>query len=293
MSPRGARCAVIASWIGLSSPVAAQPADETSCVAAFERGQDLDLAGRLLEARSVLAECSRIECPALVREECASVADRVNERIPRVVVVVNRGERPLIDVRVLVDGRELQTKIDGIGREIDPGVRVFRAEVDGAATQRRVTIVEADRRQKVVLELDDAPGARTGETLPPAPEGEPPEGDSPQDTSTEVPTGVYVLGAVAAAGLGSFAYFGLTGESKQDELETCRPFCRQEDVDTVRRHYVIADVSLGVAVLSIGAATYWMLSRDDAEKAPPPAAQVTAGPTLRGRGWSATVRGRF
>ena len=76
-----------------------------------------------------------------------------------------------------------------------------------------------------------------------------------------------MLGGVAVAGLGSFGYFSLTGKSKQSDLEdSCAPRCSDEDYDNMQRNFVIADVSLGVALIAGGVATWLVLDGSKEEK---------------------------
>jgi len=65
---------------------------------------------------------------------------------------------------------------------------------------------------------------------------------------------------VGVAGLASFAYFGLSGLSLQHDLEECAPHCVKADVDRMRSRYLVSDVSLLVAVTSLGVGTYLFLS---------------------------------
>jgi hypothetical protein len=58
-------------------------------------------------------------------------------------------------------------------------------------------------------------------------------------------------------GLGSFTFFGLTGK---DELASCSPDCTEDRIDAVKSRYLVADVSLLVAVISGVAATVFVLA---------------------------------
>jgi hypothetical protein len=83
-----------------------------------------------------------------------------------------------------------------------------------------------------------------------------------------------VLGGVGVAGLGVFAGFGLAGKSSQDDLEkTCSPRCSPDDGKSVKTKYLLADIGLGVGVLSLAAATYFAV-----RPAPAPQPIASAGP---------------
>jgi hypothetical protein len=42
---------------------------------------------------------------------------------------------------------------------------------------------------------------------------------------------------------------------------TCAPYCASSDLDSAKREALVADVSLGVGVVSLGAAAYFLLAR--------------------------------
>ena len=54
---------------------------------------------------------------------------------------------------------------------------------------------------------------------------------------------------------------GLIGAAKYSDLEACRPGCAPDDVTTTRTYYAVADVSLAVGVVALGAAAIVFLSR--------------------------------
>jgi hypothetical protein len=76
---------------------------------------------------------------------------------------------------------------------------------------------------------------------------------------------VWVLAGVGVVALGSFGYFGISGHARASDLKdgcgqtkTCDP----ADVDSARSKYLVADVSLGIGVVALGAAAaVWLLMR--------------------------------
>ena len=57
--------------------------------------------------------------------------------------------------------------------------------------------------------------------------------------------------------------FAPLGHDQQPSLDECAPDCpnsRQDDYDAMRRNYLIADISLGVALASAGIATWTLIS---------------------------------
>ena len=81
----------------------------------------------------------------------------------------------------------------------------------------------------------------------------------------------YALAGVGAVALGSFAFFAVTGKSDENDLrDRCSPNCPESDVDSVRTKYLVADISLGVGIASLGAATFLFVTSNDSRKAKPP-----------------------
>jgi hypothetical protein len=131
--PAGAILAVL-----LAAPARSALADDdeaktkAACLAAFDDGQKLRLDGKLGRAREQLLFCSRTECPALVREDCAKLVNDVNASQPTVVFAAkdDRG-RDLVGVRVTVDGVTVAERLEGNPVELDPGAHRVRYEAAG------------------------------------------------------------------------------------------------------------------------------------------------------------------
>jgi hypothetical protein len=81
-----------------------------------------------------------------------------------------------------------------------------------------------------------------------------------------LPAGVYVLGVTSAVLFGSFAYFGLRGKHTESEL---RASCPQGPCDSgaMRREYLAADISLGLAIVAGAAALVIALTDSPAPRA--------------------------
>ena len=223
-----ARASVVGAVVATSTAAHAQEPDKAACVAAFEKGQDLQLDGKLIAARDELATCGHSACPTVVRDECSKVADRVNESIARVIIAVRDASgSDIVDARVLLDGEEFQDTIDGRAREVDPGTHTVTIEIEGEPPiTKQITVRESEKDRTITVELEsgDAAGGDVGS-----------EGG-------EVPVAAYVLGGVGVLGLGGFAFFGLSGLSSEDDLNQCKPDCTDSEVDDVpgqvlaRRH---------------------------------------------------------
>jgi hypothetical protein len=251
-----------------TEPVPPPPATETrpedevaACVQAAEEAQSLRSAHKLLEARTRFLACAQAGCPAVVRSDCAVWLSDVERLIPSVVVSAKDSTgAELIDVRVLVDGVLLTSRLDGLGQPVDPGIRLFRFEREGVApVEREVVIREGERGRRLSIVLA-APGA----TPPPPPKPEPPRAPYP-------PVATYVFGGIGVAALGSFAYFGVKGRSNADELgDTCGKdkSCTEDQVSPVRTQLLVADISLGIGLVAIGAAVYTLIANAPPKKKP-------------------------
>jgi hypothetical protein len=69
-----------------------------------------------------------------------------------------------------------------------------------------------------------------------------------------------ISGGVAVVALGAFTYFALSGNAIQSDLEACKPNCQNpDDLDRMHARYLMADISLGVALVSVGVGAYvWL-----------------------------------
>lgn len=231
------------------------------CASAYEQAQVLRKERKLQKAEEQLAICSEKACPLFVRRECAQWAKEIAASMPTVVFEVSDASgKPLANARVLVDGKLLKDPIDDAEVAIDPGDHVLRYELPGAEPiEQGVTVREGEKARKLSILFDTS--APVAPPPPPPPEG---SGGGP-------PVAAFVLGGVGVLGIGAFVTLGVLGKSQRDELrDTCAPSCSEDDVSSVRTKLILADVSLGVGVVSLGVATYLFLSSGPSK--PPPAA---------------------
>ncbi len=84
----------------------------------------------------------------------------------------------------------------------------------------------------------------------------------PEETTRPVPVTVWIFGGITVAATASFVLWGLAGNARRDTLrDECAPFCSASDASSVNRRYLAADLSLGVAVVSLGAASFFYFTR--------------------------------
>jgi hypothetical protein len=207
------------------------------CIEAHEAAQLGERDGKLVAAREQFRTCAHEACPALVRDECGPGLERVAARVSSV----------RIDARapgdVSVDGQPLPAPAEDGSVELDPGEHVFRLRTDSKTlAEQRITLRDGEREVAVLLA--------------PAPLVSAPSAPPPPAPTRGSPTGVYVLGGVAAAGLGTFVVLAISGRLQQSNLDDCKPSCQQSDVDDMKRTYLFADLALGVAAIAGGVAAY-------------------------------------
>jgi hypothetical protein len=234
----------------------------TVCVQAAEEAQSLRSAHKLLAARARFLACAQAACPAVVRSDCSVWLTDVERLLPSVVVSAKDSHgAELIDVRVLVDGELLTDRLDGLAQPVDPGIRLFRFERQGVAPiEQQVVIREGERGRRISVALAAPEQKPLPPPLPPPSSGEP---------YPPVPT--YVFGGIGVAALGSFAYFGLKGRGNANELaNTCGKdkTCTEEQVSPVRTQLLVADVSLGIGLVAVGTAIYFLIAKAPPKKAP-------------------------
>jgi hypothetical protein len=297
------RLASIVFTIVVAFGPATARADTETCLSAYDANQRLRRDGKLRDAREQLLICSQADCPAPVRNECTKWLSEVDATLPSVVFAAQDAfGTDLAAVTVEVDGVVLTRKLDGRAIAVDPGEHVIRwTSEDGVTVQQRVIVREAEKRRLVVAKFPAPPeDGRTELSAPlrrdlaaPAihPAGsqrgpEPARERAPLDRKrSAIPTESWVLGGIGAAGLASFGFFGWRAWWETDDLrERCAPSCSSSDVDAAKTKALVADISLGVAVLGFGGATYFVLRQRSEEAA---SVDVGVGP-----GWLG-MRGAF
>lgn len=220
---------------------AARATAADSCVAAHERALERLDAHDWLAARNRLERCAEVFCPAVVRDECAKQLGRLVPRIPRIVLAArDQAGQDLVDVRVYANGVLLLPELGAESVPLNPGRYRFEFVGPGGVKATRDVLVregEVKRRIDVVF------------SPPTAQPAAPPPPPTP-DTIWTPP--VTISAVVAATGLAFFGFFAINGKS----VESCRPNCTGSEVDRLRRDYLVADISLGVALLAAGVGTY-------------------------------------
>jgi hypothetical protein len=123
-------------------------------------------------------------------------------------------------------------------------------------------------------------------------------------TRLKVPLGAWISYGVGVAALGTWGTFAVLGRHEEKGLVECSPNCqatRRDDYDSMKRDYLIADVSLAVAAGAAIAGTITLLTmgrkpETGAERGASVSAQrkVSVSPAVLGRaGALLTLQARY
>ena len=281
--------ATLAPSVGLAGDPP-KPDAKKQCVTSYGEAQRLRRDGKLREAREQLILCSQVSCPASLRSECVPWLSQVEASMPSIVIEARDAKaRETTAVKLFVDGVLLAERADGRSIDIDPGEHVVRYEFEDRKIEDKIVAREGEKNRK--LHVDFSKLAAPPPVASSAPSAPPTSAPDDSKASTKPPIAAYVLGGVGVLALGSFAIFGLSGKSKENDLKSnCAPNCAQSDVDSMRSRYLIADISLVAGVASLGVATWLYLSHNKKQQ-PTSSAWVDLAPAPGGG--QVIVRGGF
>jgi hypothetical protein len=234
------------------APHAAFAAGEAkACVEAATQYQALRKQSRLVDAREKLLVCTQPKCPKPVLKDCTKWLEEVDAAIPTLVFRAksDRGG-DLVDVKVLVDAKEVATSLDGKPIVVEPGVHTVRMEApDHASEESKVVVSEGEKARSIVVTLRSTKPLPVDETGPKAaPRGH-----------TVLPWVVVGVGA-AAAGAGAFFLLTRPGlpaacdKARVDRLASnqCAAGTPQSDLDAAKKHDDYG--TAGIVALSVGGA---------------------------------------
>jgi len=238
--------------LSIALPLTARAAATDDCAKAYERAQESRLDGRLRAAQEALLSCAQTACPAFIRNDCTKWLDEVQAAQPSVVFAAHRNGHDVADVTITCNNQQLTDHLDGRPMALDPGQQICRFEAAGAVPATlELLIIEGQKGRLVEVDLAAIPP-------PPAPRPPPPP---PPPPSSSRPTARIILAGVGVAGVAGFAALGASGLSAEHRLrDTCAPSCADSDVRSVRTRYTLADLSLGVGLVSAAVAGYLFLS---------------------------------
>jgi hypothetical protein len=224
-------------------------ADVAACVAAHSHGQAERNAGHLQSAKADFISCSTSECPGAIQSECATFLAEVEGIMASCVfAAIDADGHDVVDVKVTVDGQASLDKLTGLATTLDPGSHeIVYTWPDGVEQRQTVVVAQGEKNRRVELRREPIKVAAPA-ALPVAARAQP------------TPVAAYVLAGVGVAALGGFAAFAITGKSAESAMDGCKPACSQAQADKMRLRYLLADISLGVGVVALGAGGYLYFS---------------------------------
>lgn len=234
----------------------AQSVDRQACVDAYEGAQVATKRHQIARARQQVGVCLATTCPSVLRSECAQWMKDLEARQPTVVLQCTGPDgKPATNAEVRLDGAPLPHALDGAALDMDPGSHEL---VFSLAGERPLTVRAVVREGEKLQRVTAAFPTRTPVVVVAPP---PPPAPRPMIARRPVPWTVYALGGLGIVGTGAFVGLGVWGNAGKDDLQGCKPDCSKDATGEVRGRYIAADISLGVAVVSLGAATILYLTR--------------------------------
>lgn len=277
--PVGLLACALGLWLARAPGARAEEDPKRICAAAYTSGQRLMRAGSLIEAGRQLAQCGGPRCPAAMQSDCQQWLAEVENSTPTVVFQVSAtAGPPPRNVLLSVDGAA-PIALDARAIAIDPGTHDLMLTAPGYRdVTLRVVVSEGEklRREAVVFPLADA--SLTAPPLAPSP---------PKASRFTVP--VIVSASVAGLAAVSAVYFGIQARADDRALDRCADTCSKETVDTVRREYLLTNVSIGVAAAGLTTAAVLYLLHRSTEPAPAATVSIAVGPA----GIGPVLIGRF
>lgn len=231
------------------------------CVQRAEHAQELRAAGNVSAARTALEFCSQAACPEVVRRDCTTWAEELAEASGQLIIqAVDEFGDPVSALFVLLDGEE--APLDEGRIAVPPGTHVLRIEAeDRLAVLKTVQVPE---NGKTVVKAVLLPVSDSSPRAPSPPPSVPRNVQAaPDEDSPSRPVWPWLAASVAVVGAGGFAYFGITGQAEANDLRAscgANKSCSEREVDAVRERLTVADVSLGVGLVSAGVAIWGFLS---------------------------------
>ena len=284
--------------------LADEASEKAACISASDEGQQLRDDGRYTRAREAFERCARESCPVLLRVDCVHWLLDLDQSSASVVINAKDDKgNDLVDVTVTVDGQPFASKLDGKPLAVDPGAHMFHYEAAGFAPMEEHAVIHAAEKNRVLnvrfpvalassrpppIEAAPVPGPDEARVAipPPAPDTVPAHA---APTDPRLPG--WVFAGVSVVAFASEAYFGLTGLSQRStDLGPAgcatEKDCPSSEKSSIQTKFAVADVSLGVGLVSAGLAAYFFFRPLDK-----PAVAIDLTP--RPGGWTASISGSF
>jgi hypothetical protein len=253
--------------------------DVAACGDAFDRSQVKRDEGKLLEARRLLRVCGGANCSPTEQRLCSEWLTDVEARIPSFVLSAKDGSgADLVDVKVLMDGVQVATKLDGRSLDVDPGPHSFVFELaDGTKAQANAVAGERGKGKVVFVTYAlrppsvtfGPPQARAAGEVVPARAG---AGSSWKTTGL-------VAGAAGVVGVALGAVFGAEALSTKGSHCDSSGLCDPGSASTAYNQATISTVGfVAGGILLAGGVTMYLLAPKNVKE--PPAANVALAPMV-------------
>ena len=250
--------ALLASILLCASSTEARAGDDkAACIASHARGQELRLAGKLVEATKDFRACSAAGCPPAVTQDCTRWHDELRALTPSVLVVASAPDgSDTVDVRLVIDGATVAERLPTTSLELDPGEHTIRLEHAGwTPVEQRIVLREREKDRRVGFHFVGTASA----AAPPA-----------ASVKSNATFGIVML-AIGGAATVTGATFGILGRTRETELadSPCgrNGTCATEDVDVVRQRYWVGGIAGGIGLAALAVGLVYFLTRDSGTKA--------------------------
>jgi hypothetical protein len=249
--------------VGLATNLAKAEASVEQCAAAYTKGQEDRLAGRLFASRLQFAACSDAACPEAIVRDCSRWKLEVEADLPTAKIeVVDETGAPVRTFALFIDGERVPDELLSKPLVVDAGQHVFRIETpDHEPLQLEHAFTPEDRNVALRASLK-----AVGASEPSVGPKQPPEDVTPESDSKAArpfPTVPVVLASAGVVSLGASLFFGIGAKNRYDELkDDCGSSCTESQADEVKSKALISDVTLIVGVAAIGAAAWIYFSSD-------------------------------
>jgi hypothetical protein len=242
--------AAVAVAVVATLPTRAYGGELEACATDAEHAADLRDAGHLRDALRAFESCSKDACPRVVREDCRNGVAEIRRSGPHLVLRARDTEgHDVADATLTIDGESVGPDALATGTLVDPGKHVVRATHARFTSAEQIVVTTAlDGLRTIDLSLGPPSAPASG-----APHEAPHQVYAPARNRTAA----WVVGGVGLAFVAGFAALGTWTYSDYRDLEnTCGTHCDHDDVNRVRTHGLIADVSLGVGIVALAVGTY-------------------------------------
>jgi hypothetical protein len=284
-----------------------EASEKAACISASDEGQQLRDDGKYTLAREAFERCARESCPVLLRIDCVHWLLDLDQSSASVVINAKDDKgNDLVDVTVTVDGQPFASKLDGKPLAVDPGAHLFHYEAAGFAPMEEHAVIHAAEKNRALnvrfpaaltvsrpppVETPPIEGPDQARVASPPPPPPVPETVPPSAAQADPRLPGWVFAGVSVVAFASEAYFGLTGLSQRSTdlaLTGCatEKDCAPSEKSSIQTKFAVADVSLGVGLVSAGLAAYFFLRPIDK-----PAVAIDLAP--RQGGWTASISGSF